>query len=80
MYISQQGRTNKDVSWEENSIFKEVVSNYMYKHTKNRDRISGDVRKVAKKIHDSALTTLEKILIHYICKIKLWILSLILQR
>ena len=54
------GRTNKDVSWEENSIFKEVVSNYMYKHTKNRDRISGDVRKVAKKIHDSALTTLEK--------------------
>ena len=54
------GRTNKDVSWEENSIFKEVVSNYMYKHTKNRDRISGDVRKVAKKIHDSSLTTLEK--------------------
>lgn len=54
------GRTNKDVSWEENSIFKEDVSNYMYKHTKNRDRISGDVRKVAKKIHDSALTTLEK--------------------
>ena len=54
------GRTNKDVSWEENSIFKEVVSNYMYKHTKNRDTISGDVRKVAKKIHDSALTTLEK--------------------
>ena len=54
------GRTNKEVSWEENSIFKEVVSNYMYKHTKNRDRISGDVRKVAKKIHDSALTTLEK--------------------
>lgn len=54
------GRTNKDVSWEENSIFKEVVSNYMYKYTKNRDRISGDVRKVAKKIHDSALTTLEK--------------------
>lgn len=59
VYITA-GRTNKDVSWEENSIFKEVVSNYMYKHTKNRDRISGDVRKVAKKIHDSALTTLEK--------------------
>lgn len=54
------GRSNKDVNWEENSIFKKVILNYMYKHTENRDTISGAVKKVADKIHDSALVKLEK--------------------
>ena len=54
------GRTNKDVSWSDDSIFRELISNYVARHTENRDRISGYVRKATEKIHDSVFIKLEK--------------------
>lgn len=53
------GRTNSDISWNENSIFKELINNYALKYVENRDMISGYVRKAADKIHDSILKKLE---------------------
>ena len=54
------GRTNKDVKWQQNSIFQELITSYAAKHTENRDRISGYVRKATEKIHDSIFIKLEK--------------------
>lgn len=53
------GRTNKDVSWSENSIFKELITSYTAQYTENRDTISGHVRQATSKIHDTVLTKLE---------------------
>lgn len=54
------GRTNKDVRWSDNSIFKELITSYTAQYTENRDMISGYVRKATDKIHDTMLTKLEK--------------------
>lgn len=53
------GRTNKDVSWSENSIFKELITSYIAQYTENRDTISSHVRQATNKIHDTVLTKLE---------------------
>ena len=53
------GRSNKDVKWSNNSIFKELITGYTAQHTKNRDTISGHVRQATNKIHDTVLTKLE---------------------
>ena len=53
------GRTNKDVSWSDNSIFKELITSYTAQYTENRDTISGHVRQATSKIHDTVLTKLE---------------------
>lgn len=53
------GRTNKDVSWSEKSIFKELITSYTAQYTENRDTISGHVRQATSKIHDTVLTKLE---------------------
>lgn len=54
------GRTNKDVRWSENSIFKDLITSYTAQYTENRDTISGYVRKATNKIHDTVLKKLEK--------------------
>lgn len=54
------GRTNKDVRWGEESIFRELITEYTAHYTENRDTISSYVRKATDKIHDSVLTKLEK--------------------
>ena len=53
-------RTNKDTIWEDDSIFKKLVSAYVAQHTENRDTISTHVRKATEKIHSVALKNLEK--------------------
>lgn len=53
------GRTNKDVSWSENSIFKELITSYTAQYTENRDTISSHVRQATSKIHDTVLSKLE---------------------
>lgn len=53
------GRTNKDVSWNDNSIFKELITSYAKQYTENRDTISGNVRQTTNKIHDVVLSKLE---------------------
>ena len=54
------GRTNKDVRWTDNSIFKELITSYTAQYTENRDTISGQVRQVTDKIHNTVLKKLEK--------------------
>ena len=54
------GRTNKDVRWSDNSIFKELITSYTAQYTENRNMISGYVRKATDKIHDTMLIKLEK--------------------
>lgn len=54
------GRTNKDVKWSDNSIFKDLITSYTARYTENRDMISGYVRKATNKIHDTVLKKLEK--------------------
>ena len=53
-------RTIGDVIWEQDSIFKRLVTNYIAQHTLNRDRISTYVRTATAKIHSIALKNLEK--------------------
>lgn len=53
------GRTNKDVTWSDGSIFKELITSYTAQYTENRDTISSHVRQATNKIHDTVLTKLE---------------------
>lgn len=53
------GRSNKDVLWNSGSVFRELVLNYAAQYTEKKDRISGQVRATAQKIHDSVLKRLE---------------------
>lgn len=53
------GRTNKDVSWNDSSIFKELTTSYAAQYTENRDTISGNVKQAANKLHDIVLSKLE---------------------
>lgn len=53
-------RSNKDVRWNDESIFSELIKEYMAQYTENRDTISSYVRKATEKIHDTVLTKLEK--------------------
>lgn len=59
VYIPAE-RTDGDTSWDDNSIFKKLVTGYVSKYTKNRDTISTPVRSATEKIHDLALKKLEK--------------------
>ena len=54
------GRTNKDVKWSNNSIFKELLTSYTAQYIENRNMISSYVRRATDKIHDTMLTKLEK--------------------
>lgn len=54
------GRTNKDVRWSDDSIFKDLITSYTARYTENRDTISGYVTKATDKIHDTILKKLEK--------------------
>lgn len=54
------GRSNKDILWKSDSIFKQVVLNYAAQYTEKKDMISGQVRNAAKKIHDSVFTRIEQ--------------------
>lgn len=53
------GRTNKDVTWSDNSILKALITSYTAQYTENRDTISRHVRQATNKIHDTVLTKLE---------------------
>ncbi|WP_245157109.1 ATP-dependent nuclease [Anaerovorax sp. IOR16] len=53
------GRTNKDITWSDNSILKELITSYTAQYTENRDTISSHVRQATNKIHDTVLTKLE---------------------
>ena len=53
-------RTNRDISWDDDSIFKQLVLGYVAQHTENRDTLSSPVRHATDKIHDSALVKLER--------------------
>ena len=59
VYIPAE-RTNRDVKWSENSIFKDLITSYTAQYTENRDTISGYVRRATDKIHDTVLKKLEK--------------------
>ncbi len=59
VYIPSE-RTNKDISWDKDSIFKQLVLSYVAQHTENRDTLSTPVRHATNKIHDSALVKLER--------------------
>lgn len=54
------GRSNKDIRWNQGSIFKKLLLEYTEKYTENRDVVSGYVRKATDKIHNSMLVKLEK--------------------
>lgn len=54
------GRSNKDILWKSDSIFKQLVLNYAAQYTEKKDMISGQVRNAAKKIHDSVFTRIEQ--------------------
>lgn len=56
------GRTNKDVSWNDNSILREVVTSYAAQYTVNRDTLSVQVRKATDKIHKTVLIKLENLI------------------
>ena len=53
------GRSNKDISWNENSVFYEAVTAFTNKYAEGRDRLSKSVREASKKIHDTVLSKLE---------------------
>ena len=59
VYIPAE-RTNSDISWNDDSIYKQLLMNYSSRYTENRDRISGHVRKATDKIHSSVLVKLEE--------------------
>ena len=54
------GRTNKDVRWTDDSIFKQLIKSYTAQYTERKDNISGHVRKATEKIHSTVLSKLEK--------------------
>lgn len=55
-------RTNNDISWDEKSIYRELLTTYSSQYTENRDNISGHVRKATEKIHDTVLSKLENLI------------------
>lgn len=58
VYIPAE-RTNNDISWNDASIYKQLLINYASLYNESRDRISGYVRKATEKIHSSILMKLE---------------------
>lgn len=61
VYIPAE-RTNNDIIWGENTIFTKLIISYLNQYTKNRDRVSSDIKRSSRKIHDSILSKLEKYL------------------
>lgn len=53
------GRTNKDISWSENSILHELTTKYAAQYTVNRDTITRHVKNATFKIHDTILKKVE---------------------
>lgn len=53
------GRTNKDVSWNKESILRELVTGYAAQYTEKKDTLSSKLRTVTKQIHHSVLERLE---------------------
>lgn len=59
VYITSE-RTSSDISWENDSIIKDLILEHFSRQTQNRDSISNDIKRVANKIHDKIVTKLEK--------------------
>lgn len=59
VYIPAE-RTNHDIMWGENTIFTKLIKSYLNQYTKNRDKVSSNIKRSSKKIHDSILIKLEK--------------------
>lgn len=59
------GRTNKDIELNNNSIAKELISNYVKMHVNKKDMLSSKVQELTKKIHDSVFVKMEKDLNRY---------------
>ena len=53
-------RSNRDLIWTENSIFKRLLSAYAQHHTQQRDNISAQVTKVADQLKKYVFSKLEK--------------------
>lgn len=53
-------RSNKDLSWGENSIFSRLIRKYTSQYTQNRDNISASASKAAEKMRVMVLSKVEK--------------------
>lgn len=53
-------RSNRDLTWTENSIFKRVITAYSQHHTQLRDNISAQVARVAGKLKTSIFQKIEE--------------------
>lgn len=53
-------RSNRDLAWTENSIFKRLITLFTQQYTQNRDNISKRVQSVADVLHSTILTKIEK--------------------
>lgn len=61
VYISVE-RTNSDIAWGEGTIFKKLITSFLNRHIKKRDMVSSDIKYSSKRIHDSILCKLEKLI------------------
>lgn len=52
-------RSNRDLTWTENSIFQRVLTAYSQNHTQQRDNISAQVARVADKLKSSIFSKIE---------------------
>ncbi|EPD77510.1 ATP-dependent endonuclease [Atopobium sp. oral taxon 199] len=59
VYIPAE-RTNHDIMWNENTIFKKLITSFLNQYTKNRDTVSSDIKRSSRRIHDTVLSKLEK--------------------
>lgn len=59
IYIASE-RTNKDIQWDERSIFKKLIQDYVAMYTKRKDTLSSKVKNVANTIHNTVFVKLEK--------------------
>lgn len=58
VYIPAE-RTNTDITWGENTIFKKLVTSYLNLHTQKRDTISSKIKRSSEYIHSNILSKLE---------------------
>ncbi len=52
-------RSNRDLTWTENSIFQQVLTAYSQHHTQLRDNVSAQVTRVAEKLKDNIFSKIE---------------------
>ena len=61
VYIPAE-RTNYDITWGKNTIFTKLITSYSNIYKKRKDKISSDIKKSSRKVHDCILCKLEKYL------------------